>query len=233
MNNKTYIKFITLLTISTTITFCVYKLIPKYSLNFVWANSDIISVFVTVLIMVSIVFNTVGKGNIKGFSAQLFTWLGIFLVIIVGYAFRFELNYASQRVASVLLPSHNWTNEQGEMVINRNSDGHFYINAVINGINIKFMIDTGASDVALTSSDAKKLNFDLSRLNYNRTYSTANGLSKAAEVKLDNIKIGSWTFQNVKAHVSSGESDISLLGMSLLERFKGFKIDRDMLILSY
>jgi aspartyl protease family protein len=233
VNNKIYIKFIILLAISTTITFCIYKIIPKYSFNFIWAESDIISVFITVLIMVSIIFNTISKGNIKGFSAQLFTWLSIFLVIIVGYAFRFELNYASQRVASVLLPSHNWINTQGEMVINRNSDGHFYINAVIKGISIKFMIDTGASDVALTSADAKKLNYDLSKLNYNKTYSTANGFSKAAPVELDNVIIGPWTFNNIKGHVSSGESDISLLGMSLLERFKGFKIDRDMLILSY
>ncbi len=179
------------------------------------------------------VYNFTSSSISKGFFTKLFAWLGIFLVIVVGYAFRFELNYAYERVASVLLPARHWTNTQGEMVINRSGDGHFYITAAINGVSIKFMIDTGASDVALTSTDAQKLNFDLSKLNYSRIYSTANGDSKAAPVVLNSVIIGPWTFNNIKAHVGKGELDISLLGMSLLERFKGFKIDRDMLILSY
>lgn len=234
MNNKIYIRFIILLTISTAITFGMYKIIPKYFLNFVWNGSDIVSVFVAVLIIASIILNTSGIRNIMGLSGQLLTWFGIFLIIITGYAFRFELNYALERVVSVLLPSHSWTNKQGEMVINRSGDGHFYINAGVNGINIKFMIDTGASDVALTTVDAKRLNFDLAKLNYNRIYSTANGESKAAPVELDKVQIGTWTFKNIKGHVgSSGELDISLLGMSVLERFKSFKIERDALVLSY
>ncbi|MDR0296627.1 MAG: TIGR02281 family clan AA aspartic protease [Rickettsia sp.] len=68
-------------------------------------------------------------------------------------------------------------NKQGELVISCSNDGHFYINALVNGVKIKFMIDTGASDVALTTSDAKMLGFDLSKLNYTRTYSTANGIA--------------------------------------------------------
>ncbi len=164
---------------------------------------------------------------------QSLIWLGIFLVIITGYAFRFELNYISQRVFSVLVPSYSWVNKQGELVINRSSDGHFYINALVNGVKIQFMIDTGASDVALTTEDAEKLGFDLSSLRFTKIYSTANGLSKAASVQLDRLMIGDNVFKNVDAHVGTGGLDISLLGMSVLGRLTSFRIERDTLILSY
>lgn len=171
--------------------------------------------------------------NIILFSTQLLVWLGVFLVIITGYAFRFELNYISQRVAAVLVPSYSWVNKQGEIVINRSGDGHFYVDGFVNGVKIKFMIDTGASDLALTIQDAKKLNLNLAALKFTKTYSTANGLSKAAYVELDNLQLGESNFRKVGAHVGTGGLDISLLGMSVLDRFKSFRIERDTLILSY
>lgn len=232
MNNKALIKLIIIFTISIVITYLLHRLVPIYFSNFTWGKQEIISCFTMILIIVNIVYNAVNNNSITALSGQLLAWGGIFLVIIIGYAFRFELNYVTQRVISVIIPSYNWVNT-GELVISRNNDGHFYINALVNGVEIKFMIDTGASDVALTTKDASSLKFDLSKLNYNKTYSTANGTSSAALIILDSVKIGDGIFKNVEAHVGTGGLDISLLGMSVLERFKIFKIDRDILILSY
>lgn len=223
-----------LLCISAVITFLIHKLIDAQFPSFSWSSQKSISCFIMILIIISIVYNSFSQKGIKILLIQLLTWGGIFLIIIIGYAFRFELNYTTQRVISVLIPSYNWINKQGELVISRSSDGHFYIDALVNGVKIKFMIDTGASDVALTTRDAKMLGFDLSKLNYTRTYSTANGTSTAAPVKLDSVVIGNRAFfRNIEAHIGIGGLDISLLGMSILERFKGFRIDRDMLILSW
>jgi aspartyl protease family protein len=189
--------------------------------------------FIIILLIVNMIFTIFSKNNVKILSKQLLAWIIIFLIICVGYAFKFELNYLSQRVLSVLIPSYSWVDSQGRIVISRGSDSHFYINAIVNGIMIKFMVDTGASDVALTLNDAKKLKLDLSKLNYNKTYSTANGIITGASIRLDSMEIGAGIFKNVEAHLGSGNLDVSLLGMSVLERFKVFKIDRDMLILEY
>ncbi|MFU7501901.1 MAG: TIGR02281 family clan AA aspartic protease [Candidatus Tisiphia sp.] len=223
-----------LLCISTVITFLIRKLVDAQFPEFSWSNQNSIPCFITILIIISIVYNSLNQKGIKIVSIQLLTWGAIFSIIIIGYAFRFELNYTTQRVISVLIPSYNWVNKQEKLVISRSSDGHFYINALVNGVKIKFMIDTGASDLAVTTNDAKMLGFDLSKLNYTRTYSTANGTSRAAPVRLNSVEIGRGAFfRNVEAHIGTGGLDVSLLGMSLLERFKGFRIDRDMLILSY
>ena len=91
----------------------------------------------------------------------------------------------------------------------------------------------GASDIALTQEDAKKLGFNLSNLKYTRQYNTANGISFAAPVRIPQLTIGKKTFYDLEGHVSSGGLDISLLGMGLIEDFKDFKITQDMLLLSY
>lgn len=233
MRNNNLIKILIILTVSTLLTFIVKTIAMKNYPDFSFDGTTAASFFIMATIITSMVYNSIKQKNFIATSGQLLTWTGIFLLIIIGYAFRFELDYFTQRVVSVLVPSHNWINKQGKLVISRNSDGHFYLDAMVNNVKIKFMIDTGASDVALTTQDAKKLNIDLSKLKYTKTYSTANGLSNAASLKLDNIKIGDAVFHTIDAHVGTGGLDISLMGMSVLERFKGFRIDRDMLILSY
>ncbi|XVN42191.1 MAG: TIGR02281 family clan AA aspartic protease [Candidatus Rickettsia vulgarisii] len=233
MRNNSLIKILIILTISTLLTFIVKTITTKNYPDFPFDSTTTASFFIMTAIIISMVYNSISQRNLMAVSGQLLTWSGIFLVIIIGYAFRFELDYFTQRVMSVLIPSHTWVNKRGELVISRNSDGHFYLDAMVNDVKIKFMIDTGASDVALTTNDAKKLNIDLSKLKYTKTYSTANGLSNATSLQLDNVKIGDAILQNIEAHVGTGDLDVSLMGMSVLERFKGFRIDRDMLILSY
>ncbi len=158
----------------------------------------------------------------------------IFSVLIILYAFRFELGLFKERVLSVLIPSYSWTNEKGQLIIARSNNGHFYLDTLTkNNHKITFLVDTGATDIALTEEDAKKLGFNISKLKYTQKYSTANGISYAAPVRIDQLTIGKRTFRNLEAHITSGGLDISLLGMSLIGSFKDFKITRDMLILSY
>jgi aspartyl protease family protein len=161
-------------------------------------------------------------------------WLGIFCLLILAYAFRFELNNAKERVISVLIPSYSWTNNKGQLVIARSGNGHFHLDAIGEQKQvIHFLIDTGASDVALTREDAIKLGFKPDKLNYTRRYNTANGVSYAAPIVIKQLTISKKTFYNVEAHVASEGLDISLLGMSLIENFANFEITKDMLILEY
>ena len=169
-----------------------------------------------------------------GYIKNIILWLGIFCLLILVYAFRFELSSIKERVIAVLVPSYSWTNNSGQFVIARSSNGHFYLDAVGSKNQvIHFLVDTGASDVALTRQDAIKLGFKLDALNYTRKYNTANGVSYAAPVVIKELIIHKKTFYNVEAHVASEGLDISLLGMSLIDNFDNFKITKDMLILEY
>lgn len=236
MYNNNFIKFLIIICFANLLIFYYLKHIPKELLGFSWNNQTAASAFVSIIIILSMFYKLVGNKGIKTLVSklgQLIFWGVFFLLIIIGYAFKAEVQYVSNRVLAVLIPSHSWVSSEGQLIIARSQDGHFYLNLVINGIPIKFVIDTGATDVAITKKDAQALKIDLSKLKFSRAYRTANGVSFAAPIKLPKVQIGPQIFENIDAHVASGDLDISLLGMSLIERFRSFKIDKDLLTLSY
>lgn len=120
----------------------------------------------------------------------------------------------------------------GEVEIRAARNGNFYTDASINGTGMKVLVDTGASFIALTYKDAEALSLDPLNLDYSMKIHTANGVSSAAPVELDEVTVAGITVNNVQAIVSRpGALGITLLGMSYLSRAGGFKIAGDRLIL--
>lgn len=99
-----------------------------------------------------------------------------------------------------------------------NQDGHFISDCKINGATLRFLLDTGATTVALNSGDAKFANIDYKRGEPVKI-STANGVVTAYKVTIANLKIGSVSLSQVEASVLEGGSPpFVLLGMSALNR---------------
>ncbi len=98
------------------------------------------------------------------------------------------------------------------------SAGHFLGNLLINGVALKYLVDTGATTVALNSGDAKFAKIDYEK-GEKAWSSTANGLVSVYRVTLNTLKIGTITLNNVEASVIEGGSPpVVLLGMSALNR---------------
>jgi aspartyl protease family protein len=99
-----------------------------------------------------------------------------------------------------------------------NNQGHFFSDLQINGVTFKFLLDTGATTVAMNSGDAKFANIDYIR-GERIQMSTANGVVNAYRVTLPTLKIGSMVLNQVEASVLEGGSPpFILLGMSALNR---------------
>ncbi len=109
--------------------------------------------------------------------------------------------------------------------------GHFFVRAHVNNMPIVFMVDTGATDVALTRKDAEKIGFSVDQLRYNMPYDTANGTAYGARVRLDNITIGPITARNISGSVLPDGLNFSLLGMSFLNSLSGYKVESGVLTL--
>jgi len=98
------------------------------------------------------------------------------------------------------------------------SSGHFFGNATVNGANLRYVVDTGATTVALNSADAKRANIDYLK-GEKSVASTASGNVVAYRVTLNTLKIGSIVLSNVEAAViEGGFPEVVLLGMSALNR---------------
>lgn len=188
------------------------------------------ALFFGVLIWFFIYNGILKNSNLSKSFSSIILWILIFCILIVVYAFRFELSFFKNRILAVLVPSYSWTNAKNELVVARNQDGHFYINAVLaNNKTITFLVDTGATDIAITQQDAIKLGLNTQDLLYTKRYRTANGITMAAPIKIRELTIGKKTFYNLSAHVTSGDLEISLLGMSAIDDFKHFTIKNDLL----
>lgn len=112
-----------------------------------------------------------------------------------------------------------------------NSQGHFLGDMQINGASLKFMVDTGATTIALNSGDAKYANIDYKR-GEPVQMSTANGLVIGYRLHLNTIKIGAMTMNQVEATVlEGGFPQIVLLGMSALNRME-IKRDQNVMTLT-
>ncbi len=111
-------------------------------------------------------------------------------------------------------------------------NGHFIVKAEINGRNVKVMVDTGASAVALSYEDAKDIGLHPSGLDYNVPVSTANGIVRAAGVNLDKVEIDGVRVSDVQGLVMpEGAMRGSLLGMSFLGKLRSFKVEDGVLYL--
>jgi aspartyl protease family protein len=98
-------------------------------------------------------------------------------------------------------------------------------------VPVRFILDTGASDVMLSPFDARRLGFDPAALSYTRIYQTANGTVAGAPVVLPSLEIGSIRLTNLPASVMQTDSGTSLLGMSFLSRLASYKVDGSRLTL--
>jgi aspartyl protease family protein len=156
-------------------------------------------------------------------------WLFLILAIIFAYSFKDDL--LNSRIAAELMPNRARINGDGKLAIRASHDGHFYIEAKVNGVLVNFMVDTGASDVVLNQYDAKRVGINTNELNYNRTYKTANGATGGAQVKLNRMQIGDFILDDFPASVNQGDLDNSLLGMSALRKLGGVSINGDEMVI--
>jgi aspartyl protease family protein len=107
------------------------------------------------------------------------------------------------------------------MVLRANDGGHFAVDARVDGRRIEFMVDTGASQIALRESDAAKLGFHPTPRDYTIKISTANGVGRAALVQLGMIEVGNIIVRDLPAIVSPDKVlNVNLLGMSFLSRVR-------------
>jgi len=114
--------------------------------------------------------------------------------------------------------------EEGEIVLPRGRDGHYYLTAEINGAAVRFVVDTGASDIVLTKADAARIGIDPEALDYLGRAGTANGETRTAFVRLDEVVVGPAVDHNVPAVVNDGDMSQSLLGMGYLQRWGRIEI---------
>ena len=158
-------------------------------------------------------------------------WVGIGLLIVLGYSYRTEFSLIAHRLSGDLVPASGQAVDGQQMRFTAEADGQFHVEATVGSTPMRFLVDTGASEVMLSPADARRLGYEPSTLAYTRVYQTANGTVRGAPVTIPEISIGPIRLTNVAASVNEHETEGSLLGMSFLGRLSGYQVSGDTLTL--
>ncbi|MBB5687305.1 retropepsin-like aspartic protease family protein [Sphingobium boeckii] len=119
----------------------------------------------------------------------------------------------------------------GTLRIARGDDGHFSVNASVNGRPVRFMIDTGATTTSLTSDAAKAANVAVDESGYPVIVDTANGMAEGRRARMATIELGPIKRADVGVIVMPGMSEMNLLGMNFLSSLKSWRVEGSTLIL--
>lgn len=186
------------------------------------------NILILVVVLTSLVLGW--RERLSDAVRYIFIWVGLGLALVVGYAYRSEATAVWQRVSGELNPASPVERGNGQVVLRRAGDGHFHANVGVNGRTIRMLVDTGASTIALSTEDAARAGIDVDALSFTSFVSTANGVTAAADVRLDEVRVGPIVRRNVRAMVTRN-LDGSLLGLSFLDQLSRYASESDQLIL--
>jgi len=115
------------------------------------------------------------RGRFGAAVKHALAWIAIALVLVLLYSYRDVFSSVVSRVGGELIPSRPTVNAGGDVELRFADGGHFEADAWINGVKVRFLLDTGATTMALVPGDAERIGFDLEGLRFNRPINTANG----------------------------------------------------------
>jgi aspartyl protease family protein len=156
--------------------------------------------------------------------AHLGTWGLIFAALILIYSYRDQFGVLGERFSAELIPARGTETGPASIAYSAEADGHYHVYGVIDGSSVRFMVDSGATDIVLSPEDARMLGLQPDQLDYTLQAQTANGIVRGAPVRLKTLKVGPIVMHDVPATVNEAEMSVSLLGMEFLRRLKSWGV---------
>jgi aspartyl protease family protein len=160
--------------------------------------------------------------NLRHAARTALVWTGIAGLLVLGYAYRDLLTDAALRLRGQLVPGYPVASGTRELTVSEDNSGGYQVLGQVNGAKIRFLIDTGASDVVLTAADARAAGIDIETLDFSRPFATANGIAHGATATVHELRVGGIVLNNVRVSVQREGLSTSLLGMSFLRQLKSF-----------
>lgn len=153
-------------------------------------------------------------------------WLAIFAVAFAIFAYRSELAGIGQRLRAEATGEP--IAEGHELRIPMSNDGHFWVEAQVDGHRTRFLVDSGASITTISRDSAQKAGIDGTGMT--DTVSTANGVTQVQRAYADRLRLGPIERRNVRIHINDSD-DTNVLGMNFLSSLQGWRVEGNYLVL--
>lgn len=110
-------------------------------------------------------------------------------------------------------------------------DGHYWVEASVNGSSLRFLVDSGASITGVSDATAERLGLVASPMDATMTIQTANGSMTARRMTIPAMNIGPIQVSDLPVAVSAGLGDVNILGMNFLAKLKSWRVEDGRMIL--
>ena len=154
-------------------------------------------------------------------------WIAIFGVLFVGFSLRDDFRALGKRVFG---QGDVVVGEGGEVRIRKGEDGHFSVDAKVNGEDVEFLVDSGATITTVSGETAERVGLEPQGM-LPVVVSTANGTARAWRSRADSLRVGGIQRENFAMHISGPRSDMNLLGMNFLSTLRAWRVEGEWLIL--
>lgn len=189
-----------------------------------WQQLAIYAVLATVVIMLLQRIPVVGRFIRAAFSFALIALL--IFVVLQQAPYQPELASLTQRLG---------INDQKvvgkEVRVRMGADGHFWVNATINDVERRMLIDSGATITAISDQTARRAGVEAGTGLSPVVLRTANGMAPAKTGSIDELRIGNIVARNLKIVTSPGLGNMDVLGMNFLSQLKSWRVEGKTLIL--
>lgn len=153
-------------------------------------------------------------------------WFVIIVVLTGVISFKDDFSRIGNQVVGHISPTTGIVGADGSTIsFPMAQNGHFMIQAEVNGERVIFLVDTGASDIVLSPRDARRLGYNPDDLDFVHMTMTANGLGRAAPIRLRQLSIGPISMHDLPASVNEADMPESLLGMEFLKRLRSWSVE--------
>lgn len=190
------------------------------------------SLIYALLFLVLVVSSLAARRLSLGQTARYaLAWVAIFAGAVVLYSFRGVAGQAWEQVKREINPDAPV--QSGQSVnIRKGDDGHFHIDARVNGHDVKFMIDSGATTSSLSKADAAAADVPIDETGFSEAVETANGMAMMRRAQIDRLEVGSIVRTDHAILVSGDTVELSVLGMNFLSSLKIWRVEGDEMILT-
>ncbi|HWH17299.1 MAG TPA: TIGR02281 family clan AA aspartic protease [Allosphingosinicella sp.] len=167
-----------------------------------------------------------------GRGLQMFAgWVIIFLAAFVAFTLKDDIIGFAQQVMDERRAESTGVQVGEELRIKQSLDGHFWVDARVNGQNVRFLIDSGATTTSISGDTARRAGIEPSS-RIPAVVQTANGVVQVQRGRIDTLRVGHIERENLAVHVSDAFGDMNVLGMNFLSSLSGWRVERRNLILT-
>jgi aspartyl protease family protein len=156
-------------------------------------------------------------------------WVLIFLAAFVAFALKDDFMALGKRVVAESRGEGQVVAAGRELRIRKSLDGHFWVNAELNGKKVRFLVDSGATVTSISTDTAARADIVASGLP--AIVQTANGTVQVGRARAERLKVGTIERRDMAVHVSEAFGPMNVLGMNFLSSLSGWGVEGQWLVL--